>query len=189
MPDIPCDHAAREDMFHTVLQASYECFKLWKVASQSAEAWSHPPEDLLDEMRSQPARLQWVRNLSLIFQSQRFKCKGCFLQAGDDDLSPDDIPLQGRKVRDISPCSPQMRRLPLPDPLPLAMTDKEPPPKESTNSPMFTDFDDYDSAPLRGQKTQPVVNTWTFDSSGLLSLPNWASTWKDRGYRLPPNFD
>lgn len=187
MPNILCEHRAREDVFYTVLRGSYECFKLWMVA-QSTNNWSHPPEDLLDEMRSQPARLQWVRNLSLIFEGQSMKCKECLLQAGDDDSSYNDVLLQGLKVRDISPPSPQMRRPPLPDPLALeddALSMEWP----ANEDGMLTDFDDYGSAPLRGQQTPVVLNTWTFDSSGLLALPNWASTWKDHGYRLPPNFE
>ena len=141
-------------------------------------------------MHTQPARLQWIKNMGLIFLHQRTKCKQCFLHAGLDVLSSDDIPLIGRKKRNPTPFTPPMKRLPLPDSLPLDMGDNEnTSAQESTYNSLFITFDDYGSAPHSRQWTPPVLNTWTFDSSGSLVVPNWASAWKDQGYRLPPNFD
>ena len=189
MPKVSCDHNSREQMFYSVVRGAYECFKLWKVVSQSNSDWEQPPKDLLDEMHSQPARLQWIKNISLIFLNQRSKCKKCFYEADCNYLSSEDIPLRGRgwKKRDLSPSAPQREILPLPDPLPLDIENAST--QEPMNNLLFVKFDDYGSAPLSGRRTPPVLNTWTFDSSGFLVIPNWASSWKDQGYRLPPDFD
>ena len=192
MPQISCDHNSREQMFYTVIQGAYECFKLWKVIANSNIDWGQPSKDVLDEMNSQPARLQWIKNISLIFLNQRSKCKKCSHQDSCNYLSSDDIPLRGQKKRDLSPSPPQREKLPLPDPLPLDMDVIEnASTQEPTHNPgpLFINFDDYGSAPLSTQRTPPVLNTWTFDSTGFLVIPNWASSWKDHGYRLPPDFD
>jgi hypothetical protein len=187
MPEVSCDHNSREQMFYTIIQGAYECFKLWKVVSQSDNGWDQPPKDILDEMHAQPARLQWIKNISVIFFNQRSKCKKCYLRA---EGSSDDLPLRGRKKRDISPSTPQREKLHYPDPLPLDMEVVE---NESTQEPTpnrsFINFDDYGSAPLYRQRSPPVLNTWTFNSSGSLVIPSWAPSWKDEGYRLPPDFD
>jgi hypothetical protein len=190
MPEVSCDHNSREQMFYTVVQGAYECFKMWSIVSHSNHTWDQPPKDLLDEMHSQPARLQWIKNISLIFFNQRSKCQKCSLQANCNDLSSDDILRRGPKKRALSPSTPQRKRLPLPDPLPLDTAVIENASAQKTGDHrLFIDFDDYGSAPLSGQWTPPVLNTWTFDSSGFLITPNWASSWKDRGYRLAHDFD
>jgi hypothetical protein len=80
----------------------------------------------------------------------------------------------------------------LPDPLPLENTGGHlslSTAKEDTNNSVFqTNYDDYGSAPLFRKETPAVLNAWTFNSSGVLALPNWAPTWKDEGYRLPSDF-
>jgi hypothetical protein len=179
-------------MFYTVIHGAYECFKSWKLISPSEDSWINPPQNILEELHYQPAGLLWIKTLGLIFFNQRSICKKCSLQAGFDNLSSDDIPLSDWKKRNLSPFTPapQKKRLPLPDPLPLDTADNE---NESaqkfSNNPLFINFDDYGSAPLSTQWTPPALNTWTFDSSGLLLVPDWASAWKDQGYRLPPDFD
>jgi hypothetical protein len=190
MPDVACDHNSREQMFYTVIRGAYECFKTWKVVSHGKDGWDQPPKDLLDEMHSQPARLQWIKNISLIFFNKRSRCKKCYLQADSNDLSAFDVPLRSLKKRGLSPSTPQKRRLPSPDPLPLdteAVNNASA--QEPTDDHLYIDFDDYGSAPFSRQRTPPVLNTWTFASSGFLVFPNWASSWKDQGYRLPPDFD
>jgi hypothetical protein len=188
MPEVSCEHRSREQMFHTVIQGAHECFKLWKAVSWKDDDWIQPSEDLLDEMNSQPARLQWIRVIRLIFINQRWKCKKCYIQK-DFDMSLDKIPLSRRKKRNLGPSITQKRRQPLPDPLPVDMAaEKNESLEESTDSQSFIGFDDYSSSPLYNQWTPAALNTWTFDSSGFLSVPDWASTWIDRGYRLPPDF-
>ena len=187
-PEVPCDHQSREWMFRAVLQWSYLCFKSWKVAFRNNTDWTQPPEHLLDEMNSEPARLQWIRNLKLIFLSQAFKCKRCSLLEDFNDMSSDeDVLPRGQNTRALSPCTLKTRPH-LPDPLPLT-TEENTSAQEPMDGLTFIDFDDYGSSPFRRQYTPAPLNTWTFDSSGLLALPNWASTWKDQGYRLPPGFD
>lgn len=61
--------------------------------------------------------------------------------------------------------------------------------QESTKNSLFINFDNYSSAPLSTHYTPPLLNTWTFNSSGFLVLPDWASAWKDKGFQLPPDFD
>lgn len=176
-------------MFHTVIQGAYECFKMWKVVSQTNSNWDQPPKDLLDEMNSQPAHLQWIKNICLIFYNQRYKCKKCSHQTGCN--FSDHTPLRDQEKHDLdSSTTTQNNRLPLPDPLPLDIGVVE---NASTPEPTYNhlsiNFDDYGSAPLNRQQAPLVSNTWTFDSTGLLLLPNWASSWKDQGYKLPPYFD
>jgi hypothetical protein len=192
MPEVCCGHISQERVLHTVLQGSYDCFTLWKSVSRSNNIWMQPPEPLLDEMHCHPSRLQWVRNLSLIFHSQSSKCKQCSVWPDLDNYPPKDIPLKSQKARAISLFTLPRKHHPLPGPLPLGITVDEPLllAKDNADYPNFDiDFDDYDSAPLFRQETPPVLNTWTFNSSGFLALPNWASTWKDQGYRLPPDFN
>jgi len=190
MPELSCEHSSREQMFYTVIEGAYECFKSWKVLSRSKQDWIQPPSDILDEMNSQPARLQWIRNITLVFLNQRFKCKQCFLHSRIDVLSSDDIPLGDQAKRNIGPPTLRKKLRPLPEPLPLVTAvGGNTSAQESTDNHLFIKFDDYSSAPLLGQWTPPVVNAWTFDSSGFLVLPKWTSTWKDQGYRLPPDFD
>jgi hypothetical protein len=150
-----------------------------------------PPDSILDELGSQPARLQWIRNITVIFLSQSLKCKPCSLQAGSNDLSissDDDNPLQGRRLRALSP-PPTQRRQPLPDPLPI--NNETPSAQEHVVNfaAAFNNFDDYGSSPVLTEQPPRVLNAWTFDSSGFLAVPSWAYTWKDQGYRLPAHFD
>lgn len=191
IPELSCDHSSREQMFYTVIHGAYGCYKSWKLFSPSKDGWTHPPDNILDELHYQPVGLQWIKTLGLIFLNQRSTCRKCFLQAGIDNLSSDDIPL-GWNKRNLSPFTPgpPEKRLPLPDPLPLDTSDKgNESAQKFTDNPLFINFDDYGSAPLSTQWTPPALNTWTFNSSGLLLVPDWASAWKDRGYRLPPDFD
>ena len=194
MPEVPCDHSSQERVFHVVLQDSYESFTMWKSVPRSNNDWTQPPEPLLDEMYCHPTRLQWVRNLSLIFHNQSSKCKRCSLRPGFDNFPPEDATApRGQKVRVISPFTPLKQKFPLPDPLPLGNNAEQlhiSPAKEDANNSIFqSSFDDYCSAPLFRKEPPPVLNTWTFNSSGFLVLPSWASTWKDQGYRLPPDFN
>ena len=191
MPDVSCEHRSRELMFHTVIQGAYECFKLWKSVERNAKDWIRPSEDLLDEMNSQPSRLQWIRVISLIFINQRWKCENCYVKKDFDGLSLDGIPFAGRArtKRNLSPSIPQKRRKSSPDQLPLDMAeDKDESLEESTYNRSFINFDDYGSSPLYNQRTPTALDTWTFESSGFLSVPDWSSAWIDRGYRLPPDF-
>ena len=57
MHEVPCEHISRERMFYTVIQASYECFTLWKAASRSRNDWIQPLDPVLDEMHCHPTRL------------------------------------------------------------------------------------------------------------------------------------
>lgn len=197
MPEVACDHISQERVFHTVVQGSYECFTLWKSVFRSKNDWMQPPEPLLDEMHCHPTRLQWVRNLCLIFHNQSSKCRRCSLWPSFDNYPSEDVPLRNQKVRAISLFTPPRRNPPLPDPLPLGNTRGHLSPSSSAkedndssdNSTFPTHFDDYGSAPLFREETPPVINAWTFNSSGFLALPNWACTWKDQGYRLTPDFN
>ena len=129
----------------------------------------------------------------MIFQSQSSKCKRCSHWPRFHNLPSEDAPLQGGKARAISPFTPPRQRPRLPDPLPFGIIAEEHPSTkeghDTDDSTFQVDFDDYGSAPIYTQETLPALNTWTFDSSGFLTLPNWASTWKDHGYRLPPDFN
>jgi hypothetical protein len=45
----------------------------------------------MDEMNIPPAQFQWVRNISLIFVNQSWKCPRCHqIDAGSDDFPMDD---------------------------------------------------------------------------------------------------
>lgn len=158
LPEISCNHNSREQMFHTVIQGAYECFKMWKVVSQTNSNWDQPPKDLLDEMNSQPAHLQWIKNICLIFYNQRYKCKKCSHQTGCN--FSDHTPLRDQEKHDLdSSTTTQNNRLPLPDPLPLDIGVVE---NASTPEPTYNhlsiNFDDYGSAPLNTQQA-PLVST------------------------------
>jgi hypothetical protein len=182
-----CDHKAREEMFYTVLHASHACFALWKKMSRGNKDWIQPPDDSTDEMHIPPAQYQWVRNLSLIFLNQRSRCNKCHLDANPDDLDVDNTkgPSSYLKGRDIHPPTTKTRTLHLPHPLPIADTESN---QESDEGIDYGEFDDYSSARIWSGDAPPLFDVWTFDSLGIQILPNFASTWKDRGYRLPPDF-
>jgi hypothetical protein len=198
-PNLVCDHKAREEMFYTVLSATHACFTLWKKMSRGKEDWIQPPEASIDEMRIPFSQFQWVRNLSLIFLNQRSRCNKCRLDAsaGLDDLDTDDTKshhpyLKGRDIVH-PPTRTKTRNIQLPHPLPLADSESESNQASSSHENSaggiaFGDFDDYGTAPIWNGDAPPLFDVWTFNSSGIRILPNFASTWKDRGYRLPPNF-
>lgn len=193
-PNLVCDHKAREEMFYTILHASQACFTLWKKKSRGNKDWIQPPETSIDEMNIPPTQFRWVRNLSLIFLNKRSRCNKCHLDAGPDDLDMDDTKGPSLKGRNVHPGPPtKIKTLRLPHPLPVADSDSD----EASSSLETSDegidfgsFDDYSSAPIWNGDSDapPHFNVWTFDSSGIQILPNFASTWKDRGYRLPPYF-
>lgn len=184
--NLVCDHKAREEMFYTVLHASHACFRLWKKMSRGNKDWIQPPETSIDEMHIPPAQYQWVRNLSLIFLNQRSRCSKCHLDANSDGLEMDDTKSHHPKGRDIQPPT-KSRTLHLPHPLPIADTESNQA-SSSHESINFDKFDDYGSAPIWSGDAPPLFDVWTFNSSGVQILPTFASTWKDRGYRLPPDF-
>ena len=190
MPQISCDHNSREQMFYTTVQGAYECYKLWKVESLIKNDWVRPSTDILDEMDLQPVRLQWIKNISIIFLNQRNKCSKCSLQTEVNNVYSEDMPARAQREQDLIVFTSEKKTLQLPDPLPLvAAVVGNALAQEPKESQIFINFDDYGSAPLSIQQTPLVLNTWTFDSSGFLVIPKWASSWKDQGYRLAPDFD
>jgi hypothetical protein len=72
----------------------------------------------------------------------------------------------------------------------VAETDKPSSPSSKTfhEDIDFGDFDDYSTAPIWRGNPSSLFDVWTFNSSGFQTLPNFTSTWKDRGYRLLPYF-
>jgi hypothetical protein len=185
--NLACDHKAREQMFHTILNASRACFTLWQKKIRDPD-WIQLPETLIDEMRIPPSQYQWIRNLSLIFLTHGYRCKNCQI-----DPPSNHLPMDNMNSPYLPGIRPQSKRrishLP-PPPLPLADANET----ASSSSETSDDdvdygvFDDYDTAPIWTSNPPPLFNVWTFDSSGLQTLPNFASTWKDRGYRLLPHF-
>lgn len=206
--NLACDHKAREQMFHTILNASHACFTLWQKKIRDHD-WIQLPEALIDEMRIPPSQYQWIRNLSLIFLNHGYRCKNCQIDQPPPSyhMPMDDInspylpgrPLSKRRRFHLPPPPPsdanetaasKNRRFHLPPPLPLADANKT----SSSSSEASDDevdygvFDDYDTAPIWTGNPPPLRDVWTFDSSGIQTLPTFASTWKDRGYRLLPDF-
>ena len=186
--NLACDHTAREQMFHTILHASHVCFTLWKKMSRGNKDWIQLQETSIDEMHIPPAQFQWVRNLSLIFLNQSSRCKKCQLDSGSDNLPMDDTKGPYLKGRVICPPS-KIRTLHLPHPLPMAETDQTSSLSETSDEDTdFGNFDDYSTAPIWSGNSSPLFDVWSFNSSGFQALPNFATAWKDRGYRLPPDF-
>src|SRR5882757_2672705 len=184
--DLVCDHKAREQMFHTILKASHACFTLCQKNVKDHD-WIQLPEPLIDEMNIPSSQYQWVRNLSLIFLNQKNRCKNCQIDLSFNCLPIDDI--NSPYLPGIRP--PSKKRLPhLPHSLPLAEADEEADSSSETsdNDIDYGLFDDYHTAPIWTSNPPPLFDVWTFDSFGLQTLPNFASTWKDRGYRLLPYF-
>jgi hypothetical protein len=187
-PNLICDHKAREEIFYTILHASHACFTLWKKMSRGNKEWIQLPENLIDEMNIPPAQFQWVRNLSLIFLNQRSRCNKCRLEAGSNNFDISDTKSPYPKGRAIYPPS-KTRTLHLPPPLPLPEIDQaSSSPQTSNEDTDFGNFDDYSTAPIWNGDAPPLFNVWTFNSSGIQILPNFSTAWKDRGYRLPPDF-
>lgn len=174
-------------MFHTILNASHACFTVWQKKIRDPD-WIQLPETLIDEMRIPPSQFQWIRNISLIFLRHGYRCKICQIDPPSDDLPMDSI--NSPYLPGIRP--PSKRRIfHLPHPLPLAEANEAASSSSDTSDDDDVDyglFDDYDTAPIWTSNPPPLLNIWTFDSSGLQTLPNFASTWKDRGYRLIPYF-
>ena len=188
-PNLSCEHKAREKMFYTILDASRACFTLWRKMSRGNKDWIQLPDALIDEMHIPPAQFQWVRNLSLIFLNQTSRCQRCQLDAGSHDDPPMDY-TKGPYLKGRSVCPPSnIKRPHLPHPLPVEEMDRGSVSSETSDDDnVLGDFDDYSTAPIWSNNPPPLFDVWTFNPSGRLSLPNFAATWKDRGYRLPPYF-
>jgi hypothetical protein len=94
--------------------------------------------------------------------------------------------LKGRTIWSPS----KIRTLPLPHPLPVAEPDQPSSPSAETfhEEIDFGGFDEYSTAPIWIDNDPPLFDVWTFNSPGFQALPSFAYTWKDRGYRLPPDF-
>jgi hypothetical protein len=176
-------------MFYTVLHASHACFTLWKKMSRSSTDWIQLHETLVDEMDIPPSQFQWVRNLSLIFLNQSSRCQKCQLEGTFDNVPMEAMEgpfLKGRTIWSPS----KIRTLPLPHPLPVAEPDQPSSPSAETfhEEIDFGGFDEYSTAPIWIGNDPPLFDVWTFNSPGFQALPSFAYTWKDRGYRLPPDF-
>ena len=132
------------------------------------------------------SQYQWIRNLSLILLNHSYWCKTCLIDAPSNHLSIDDI-----NSPYLSGIHPQSKRRipPIPHPLPLGETNKTTSSSSETseNEMDFGEFADYHTTPI-WTGNPPLFDVWTFDSSGLQTLPNFSLTWKDRGYRLLPYF-
>jgi hypothetical protein len=161
------------------------------MSRRNNNEWIQPLEKLIDEMHIPPAQYQWVRNLSLIFLNQRSRCNKCCLDAGSNDFDIDNTKspyLKGRAIH--PPPTSKTRTLHLPPPLPLTETDQASSSMDTSEEGInFGDFDDYSTATIWSGNVPPIFDIWTFDASGLRILPNFATSWKDRGYRLPPDFE
>ena len=174
-------------MFYTILHTSHLCFTVWKKKSRGNPDWIHIPETSIDEMHIPAAQFQWIRNLSLIFLNQRSRCTKCHHDdPGLDDLEDDNTKGLYPKGRDVCPPS-KIRTLHLPHPLPVTETASSDH-LDDEEDVDFGDFDDYSTAPIWSGDAPPLFDVWTFNSSGIQIIPNFATTWKDRGYRLPPDF-
>jgi hypothetical protein len=189
MLNVVCDHKAREQMFYTALNAAHPCFTLWNKIPQGNKDHIPLPEIFIDEMHILPCYFQWVRNLSLIFLNQRSGCKFCQLDTTSAH-APIDTKGTYQKGRTFHPHESKIKILPLlPQPLPLPQAEESLFSSDSLNEEInLGDFDDYSMASIWSGDALPLFNLWTFYSSGLQALPDFASTWRDRGYRLPPYF-
>lgn len=185
--NLACDHKAREQMFYTTIPATQSCFILWGKKSQGNKDWIQPPETLVDEMQIPPFHFQWVRNLSLIFLNQSSRCKACQIDTTSDHTPVMKVPYLPTRI-----AYPHSKITTPHLPHPLSMENAEElfsSSGESSNEDIdFGNFDDYNTAPMWSGTPPPLFNVWTFESSGFQALPNFATTWRDRGYRLPPYF-
>jgi hypothetical protein len=136
-----------------------------------------------------PAHCQWVRNLNLIFINQSSRCKICQVETFSVHFPVDDMKRPYLPGKDIH-LALKTRTHHLPSLLSLTETD-QPLSRSSETSNQDMDwgaFDDYGTAPILCGKVLLLFDVWTFDASGVQALPNFASTWNDRGYRLLPYF-
>lgn len=189
-------------MFHRVLTDSREYYTFWKYASKAAGCkWSCPPQSAVDDMVTGPECFQWVANLALIFVSQKAKCAACRSIGGGDGggeagggkgkekersrHSAPKIHHEGTRSGPpprgkFRPCSP----LPLYEP-----GETMAPSLETSGALNFDGYDDYAGTPLWSDRTMhQTLNSWTFSSSGSLVVPSFWDTWRDFGFRLPPDF-
>ena len=74
--DLACNHKAREQMFHIILNASHACFTLCQKKIRDQD-WIQLPETLIDKMCIPPSQYQWIRNLSVILFNHGYWCKNC----------------------------------------------------------------------------------------------------------------
>jgi hypothetical protein len=148
--------------------------------------WIPLPEQLTDEMNIPSSHYQWVRNLSLIFLNHGYRCKSCQMDPSYNHWPIDSV--NSPYLPGVGwPSKKKMSHIP--HPLPLAEANEA----ASSSSDTSDDdmdyglFDDYDTAPI-WTDSPPLLGVWSFDSFGQQILPNFASMWKDRGYRLLPYF-
>jgi hypothetical protein len=188
------------------LQYSTIGYHQWRLIKGEHSDWDKPQGRALTELKIGVSQLLWVKNAALTYLGITQQCKHCSgeerssafhnsgLAARNLDLSsssctedcffeekePQNTKNKGKHRRILAQVQQaSINPLPLPDPASNSMLVSAPP------SP---DYDDYYSAPLYNKISPALPNIWTFDNTGASIIPEVWVFWKDRGYRLHPQF-
>ena len=201
---LTCTHLMRERVFYQVLKASHKYYGIWYM-SQDQETYNvTPPQEVLDDMMTQPHKFQWVREIALRLDAKRRRgCSSCNVEEdephyeGSDAADSDHPPSLSRRVsrklhrrvRPSIPRHPAGRTQPPAAPIHIHTAEGEgdglPTSAQDSDD---DDFDDYDDAPVMQTQDKILERTWSFDGYGKLILETCWSNWVDRGFRLKRRF-
>jgi hypothetical protein len=166
--------------------------------------WDSPQGRAAVELKIGVSQLFWVKKSALIYMGLTEQCNICsgqslahyhpghsIAESTMDSFTPSEVkrPSTRRKIKE-GQCSlgkqPQMSHpvesLPLPDP------QISPSVKNRGNWLSLNHYDDYNSAPLHNNSPGEIPDVWSFDSTGAFIVSDTWASWKDRGYRLHPQF-
>jgi hypothetical protein len=75
---LTCTHLMRERVFYQVLKASHKYYGIWYMSQDQKTYDVTPPQQVLDDMMTQPHKFQWVREIALRLDAKRRRgCSSC----------------------------------------------------------------------------------------------------------------
>jgi hypothetical protein len=197
---LTCTHLVRERIFYQVLQTSRKYYDIWYMSENKKSYPIIPPQDVLDDMTTQPHKFQRFKEIALRLDAKRRQgCYSCTMQESDlheGSDAVDDLPGPSTRVAHnlrrhphpyISTNPRQQSKKASATPIPINNTEDDSQPAQDTDE-EDGDFDDYDDAPIAQKREKNMGSTWSFDGYGKIILETCWSTWVDQGFRLKRRF-
>jgi hypothetical protein len=200
-----CNHAIRERIFSAILRYSSTSYHHWRLMKGTFVHWETPKDQAIVELKTGVSRLLWVKKAALVFLGITQQCISCtdqspsgcgidlsITEASVDNHSSHQVKnetFQSGKIAVQTSSHQRLSRIPSGIVKPLPLPNNNAHTETHNNHPSLDlQYDDYASAPLYDSTPGKIPDIWSFDITGLSIIPGIWVSWKDRGYRLHPQF-
>jgi hypothetical protein len=163
--------------------------------------WESPQGRAPIELKIGISQLLWVKKSALTFLGLSEQCSICsgqspghyplyysIAKSNVNSSSPSEAEKPPSRKQIIAGQSSLHKQLHPVQPLPLPDHQISPSINDNDNFLSLNNYDDYNSAPLYNNSPGTIPGIWSFDSTGAFIVSETWASWKDRGYRLHPQF-